>query len=205
LHFVAVITTALIAIGVSGAATAADIPGFTVHTPWKKVCFNSRKTDFKRLCDTRAEARKHNDHSLLAAVELVDREGEARKILRVTFPLGMQLRYGTRLIVYGADAPHPQEGPFVTCTAAGCTSDYEATSKLLGIIRAGQALIVQAIDQTGKPFSATLSLGDFRVAYDSPWTEPITDEIVESREVIEKPLKPWLDDTLRPELRPPMR
>jgi invasion protein IalB len=191
----ALITAALIAIGVGGVATAADIPGLAVPTHWKKFCFNSQKTGFTRICDTRAEARKRKDDALLAAVELIEPEGEARKILRVTFPLGMQLRYGTRLILYGVD---PLQSPFVSCTAAGCMSDYEATAALLGSMRAGQGLVVQAIDQSGKPLTVTLSLADFWVAYDGPRTEPVSDEI-------EQPRKPWQDDTLRPELRPPMR
>jgi hypothetical protein len=79
------IVTILIATRFGGAATAADIPGLILHTPWKKFCYDNQKTGFKRICDTRAEARKHGDNSLLAAVELIEREGEAKKILRITF------------------------------------------------------------------------------------------------------------------------
>jgi invasion protein IalB len=128
--------------------------------------------------------------------------GAPQKILRVTFPLGMQLKYGTRLIVYGVD---PLQSRYVTCTVAGCMSDYEATPALLRSMRLGQGLAVQAIDQSGKPFTVTLSLADFWVAYDGPRTEPVADEIDEPRREIEQPRKPWLDDTLRPELRPPIR
>jgi invasion protein IalB len=194
LRFVAPITAALVAFGLGGLATAADIPGLTVHTAWKKFCFNNPKSGLKPICDTRAEARKHDDNSLLAAVEMIEREGE-QKVLRVIFPLGTQLKYGTRLILYSID---PLQSPYVTCTAAGCMSDYEATPALLGSMRAGQGLVVQAIDQSGKPLTATLSLADFSAAYDGPGIEWVPDEI-------EAPRKPWLDDTLRPELRPPMR
>jgi invasion protein IalB len=163
LRFAAVITTALIAIGFGAVAMAADIPGFSVHTPWKRFCFSGRKPDFKSVCDTRGEARKHDDHSLLAAVELIEREGQPQRILRVTVPLGMQLKYGTRLIFYGVD---PRQSPYVTCTDAGCMSDYEATPALVDSMRAGGGMAVQAINQSGKPLTAMLSLADFRVAYD---------------------------------------
>jgi len=36
--------------------------------------------------------------------------------MRVTFPLGMQLRYGTRLIVDGSD---PRQSPFVEMHRCG--------------------------------------------------------------------------------------
>jgi invasion protein IalB len=144
----------------SRTALADDAP---VETPWRKVCFNNQQTQFKKVCDTRAEARKKADGSLLASVELIEREDDPKKIIRVTFPLGMQLLRGTRLLVAGIDI---QTSAFIQCTAAGCMSDYEATPALLGCMRVGQTMIVQAIDQLGKPLSVTISLSDFWVAYD---------------------------------------
>ena len=104
----------------------------------------------------------------------------------------MQLPYGTRLIVHGKG---PLQGPYAICTVAGCAADYEATPALLDSMKASQALIVQAIDQSGKPLNATLSLAGFWAAHQGPPGEPI-EPIMEPRK------KPWLDDTLRPELRP---
>jgi invasion protein IalB len=191
---IAPIAAALIAIGFGGTAMAEDIPGRDIHTQWKKFCFSGQKTE--RICDTRAEVRKQDDDSLVAAVELIDREGEAGKILRVIFPLGMQLKYGTRLIVYGND---PLQSPYVTCPTTGCISDYEATPALLASMKAGRRLLVQAIDQSGKPFNAAFWLADFSATFDGPPTEPIIENVAERRR------KPWLDDTLRPELRPRQR
>jgi invasion protein IalB len=190
------ITAALIAIATSGVVMAEDIPELTVQTEWRKFCFNSQETYFRRICDTRAELRKQDDNSLLVAVDILDHEGGAKKILRVAFPLGMQLRYGTRLIVHGND---PLQGPYVVCIATGCLSDYEASSVLLESMKASQALIVQAIDQSAKPFTATLSLANFWAAHEGPPAEPAVEQIMEPRK---SPRKPWLDDTLRPELRP---
>jgi invasion protein IalB len=120
---------------------------------------------------------------------MIEPQGEVRKILRITFPLGMQLKYGTRLIVHGVD---PLRGPYTICSAAGCMADYEATPALLTSMKAGEMLVVQAIDQLGKQLSVTLSLADFWVAHDGPGTEPVIDET-------EAPRRPWQDDTLRPD------
>jgi invasion protein IalB len=186
-------TAALIATATGSVAMAEDIPELSIQTPWTKSCFNGQETYFRRICDTRAELRKQDDNSLLVVVDLLDREGEAKKTLRVTFPLGMQLVHGTRLIVHGND---PLQGPYVACTDAGCASDYEATPALLDSMKASQGLIVQAIDQSGKPFNAILSLANFGAAHEGPPAEPAIEQIMAPRR------KPWLDDTLRPELRP---
>ena len=196
MRFAALISAIFIAIGFAGVAAALEDPPLTVDTGWKKFCFNNQKTEFKRVCSTRAETRKRDDQSLLAAVDIIDREGETRKILRVTFPLGMQLVHGTRVVVNGRD---PHLSPYTICTAAGCVSDHEATPGLLDRMQAG-ALIVQAINASGKPLSVTLSLADFRVAYDGAAIETVVDEIEVPRQVIGNPPKPWRDDRLRPEV-----
>ena len=55
---------------------------------------------------------------------MIEPEGEPKKILRVTLPLGMQLLHGTRIII---DSNPPQQSPYVICFANGCMSDYEVT------------------------------------------------------------------------------
>jgi invasion protein IalB len=197
-RFAVLIATALIAIGFGGIAIG---PALAVQTSWKKFCDNSQRTGFKRICSTRAEARDRVDDSLLATIDVIEPAGDAKGILRVTFPLGIQLKYGTRLIVDGSD---PQQGPFVMCIAAGCVSDYEVTPGLIDRMRAAQQLLVQAVDGFGKPVNAALSLDHFWAAYDSPRAEMLAADPGFFREPEARP-KPWLDDTLRRELRPPVR
>jgi invasion protein IalB len=199
-RFAVLIAAALIAIcGFGGIATANDIPAHAVQNPWKKYCRNNQTTGFKRICSTRAEARNSTDDSLLAAIDVVEPADHATKgVLRVTFPLGMQLKSGTRLIVDGSDS---QQSPYVICTAAGCSSDYEATPGLIASMRAARRLFVQSIDRSGKPLNVALSLDHFWAAYDSPRAEMLAPE-PESFRIPEARSKPWLDDTLRRELRP---
>ena len=173
MRFPVLLAAIFVAISSGGVTTAADIPGLSIHTHWKKFCYKNQQTGFEKICNTRAEARKRDDNSLVAAVELIESEREAKKILRVTFPLGMLIKYGTRLIVYGID---PQKAAYITCTAVDCLSDYEATPALFGCMRVGQEMAVQAIEKSGKPLTVTLSLADFWVAFDGPRTEPVVDE-----------------------------
>ena len=105
---------------------------------------------------------------VIAAV-IIEPEGETKKILRVTLPLGMQLVHGTRVIV---DNNPPMQSPYVICFANGCMSDYDVTPELLANMKKGQNLVVQAINSNGAPLTLPLPLAEFAKAYDGPPTDP---------------------------------
>jgi len=101
-------------------------------------------------------------------------DGEAKKLLRMSLPYGVNLQYGTRLIV---DQNEPATAPFVTCLPpvvppGGCISDYEANADMINRMKKGQVLTVQAIHMNGQPMSPQLELKDFAKAYDGPPTDP---------------------------------
>ncbi len=109
---------------------------------------------------------------MIAAV-IIEPEGEPKKILRVTLPLGMQLVHGTRLVV---DSNPPATSPFVSCYPNGCFADYEFTPEMLANMKKGQVLYVQAIPTNGDALTLPLPLqeatGSFAKAYDGPPTDP---------------------------------
>ena len=51
-------------------------------------------------------------------------------------------------------------------------ADYEASADLIGRLKKGQQLSVQAINSNGQPISLSLPLSDFAKAYDGPPTDP---------------------------------
>ena len=105
----------------------------------------------------------------VVAAVLIEPEGEPRKILRVTLPLGMSLQPGTRVII---DQGQPMTGPYVICFNNGCMADYEASNELISNLKRGQGLVVQGINGAGQPISLVLPLTDFAKAYDGPPTDP---------------------------------
>ena len=105
----------------------------------------------------------------VVAAVLIEPEGEPKKILRVTLPLGMQLVHGTRVII---DQNQPMTAPYVICFTNGCMADYEANAEMITKMKSGQGLVVQAINSTGQPISLVLPLTDFAKAYDGPPTDP---------------------------------
>jgi invasion protein IalB len=139
-----------------------------IYSPWTKFCLKSKDPNPKQVCFTGKDARIESGMPVVAAV-LIEPEGEPKKILRVTLPLGMQLIHGTRVIV---DQNQPMTAPYVICFTNGCMADYEANPEMIGKMKKGQGLVVQAINSTGQPISLVLPLGDFAKAYDGPPTDP---------------------------------
>ena len=120
------------------------------------------------MCFTGKDARIEFGMPVVAAV-LIEPEGEPKKILRVTLPLGMQLIHGTRVII---DQNQPMTAPYVICFTNGCMADYEANAEMIDKMKKGQGLVVQAINAGGQPISLVLPLTDFAKAYDGPPTDP---------------------------------
>ena len=139
-----------------------------IYAPWTKFCLKGQDAGAKQVCFTGKDGRIESGQPVIAAV-IIEPEGEPKKILRVTLPLGMQLVHGTRVIV---DTNTPQQSPYVICFANGCMSDYEVTPELLANMKKGQNLVVQAINSNGAPLTLPLPLAEFAKAYDGPPTDP---------------------------------
>jgi invasion protein IalB len=139
-----------------------------IYAPWTKFCLKGQDANAKQVCFTGKDGRIESGQPVIAAV-IIEPEGEPKKILRVTLPLGMQLVHGTRVIV---DSNTPAQSPYVICFANGCMSDYEATPELIANMKKGQNLLVQAINSNGAPLTLPLPLAEFAKAYDGPPTDP---------------------------------
>jgi invasion protein IalB len=141
-----------------------------IYSPWTKFCLKGQNNEpnAKQVCFTGKDARIESGMPVVAAV-LIEPEGEPKKLLRVTLPLGMQLVHGTRVIV---DQNQPMTAPYVICFTNGCMADYDASGDLIGKMKKGQGLVIQAINSTGQPISLVLPLADFGKAYDGPPTDP---------------------------------
>jgi invasion protein IalB len=139
-----------------------------IYSPWTKFCLKGQDANAKQVCFTGKDGRIESGQPVVAAV-IIEPEGEPKKVLRVTLPLGMQLVHGTRVIV---DSNTPQQSPYVICFANGCMSDYDATAEVLANLKKGQNLVIQAINANGQPLTLPLPLSDFGKAYDGPPTDP---------------------------------
>jgi invasion protein IalB len=139
-----------------------------IYSPWTKFCLKGQETNAQQVCFTGKDGRVESGMPVIAAV-LIEPEGDVKKVLRVTLPLGMQLPQGTRVIV---DQGQPMNAPYVICFTNGCMADYEASGELIGKLKKGQGLVVQGINSQGQPISLVLPLSDFAKAYEGPPTDP---------------------------------
>jgi invasion protein IalB len=105
----------------------------------------------------------------VAAAALIEPQGEQKKLIRITVPLGMQLQHGTRLII---DQETPMTAPYFMCFPNGCMADYEASADTVAKLKKGKTLTLQAINMQGQAISLPLPLADFAKAYDGPPTDP---------------------------------
>src|SRR5262249_40289340 len=64
-------------------------------SPWTKVCPKGQDANAKAICLTGKDGSVESGLPVVAAV-LIEPEGEPKKILRITLPLGVALQPGTR-------------------------------------------------------------------------------------------------------------
>jgi invasion protein IalB len=139
-----------------------------IYSPWAKFCGKGNDPNAKQVCFTGKDARTEAGVPVVAAA-LIEPDGEPKKIFRITLPSPLQLQYGTRVIV---DQQQPMTAPFFTCFSNGCMADYEGSADLIGKLKKGQMLTIQAINLAGSAISFPLPLGDFAKANEGPPTDP---------------------------------
>lgn len=138
------------------------------YSPWTKVCPKSQDANAKSVCLTGRDGAVESGLPVVAAV-LIEPEGEARKTLRVTLPLGMALQPGTRVVI---DQGQPMTAPYVICAGNGCMADYEASGELVDHMKKGKGLSVQGINGSGQVITLVLPLSDFGKVHDGPAIDP---------------------------------
>jgi invasion protein IalB len=153
-------------------APGGDAPQL-IFSPWVKLCNKDADPKAKRICVTVKDGRVESG-LLVVSVAIIEMDGEAKKLLRMSLPYGVALQHGTRLIV---DQGAPATSPFVTCLPpvvppGGCIADYEASTDMIGRMKKGQVLTIQAIHMNGQAMSPQMELKDFAKAYDGPPTDP---------------------------------
>ena len=169
-------------------APPADQQVQLIYAPWTKFCLKGQDAGAKQVCFTGKDGRIESGQPVVAAV-VIEPEGEPKKVLRVTLPLGMLLVHGTRLIV---DNNPPAQSPYVICFQNGCMSDYEVTPELLANMKKGQNLVVQAISSNNQAVTLPLPLAEFAKAYDGPPTDPKVFE--ENQKKLQEELQKRADD-----------
>lgn len=158
-------------------ATAAAVPQSAetpplIYSPWTKVCGKDQQQpgvpQQKEVCFTIKEARLDTGQ-FVASAGVIELEGEQKKVIRVTLPLGLLLRHGTRMVV---DTNPPMTGVYSFCLPNGCWADFEVNPEFVGRLKKGTSLVLQAFNLNGQVASFAFPLVDFVKANEGPPTDP---------------------------------
>ncbi len=163
---------------------AAAPPPQLIYSQWVKFCVGpdgqpadqkDAAVKAKQVCLTGIDGRLESGQPVVAVVA-IEPPGNGEKILRVTLPIGMQLRHGTRVII---DQTQPLTAPYVTCFANGCISDYPLNDDTLGKAKKGKSAVVQGINYNGSALSVPIPLTEFAKVFDGAPTDP---KVLEERQ-----------------------
>jgi invasion protein IalB len=146
---------------------AAPLPPL-IYSQWVKFCAKGEEPGAKSVCFTGIDGRLESGLPVVALVA-IEPEGEPKKILRTTLPVGMNLPPGTRLII---DQNAPLTAPYVACFNNGCIADYDLTPDVLAKLKKAQNVLIQGISYGGSPVTIPIPLGDFAKVSEGPPTDP---------------------------------
>ena len=139
-----------------------------VFSPWTKMCAPPAQAQGKLICMTVKEAR-FDTGQFVAGVALIEEAGVAKKLVRITIPLGMQIQFGTRMIIDNGQA---MTSPYATCVQNGCMADYEVDETFIAQMKKGQQVLLQGINTTGHASSYAIPLADFAKAQEGEGSDP---------------------------------
>jgi invasion protein IalB len=166
-----------------------------VYSPWIKFCLKPEDANATQVCFTATDARIESGEPVAAAV-LIEPQKDPKKVLRVTLPLGMQLVHGTRIAI---DQSKPAQAAYVICHANGCQSDHALSADMIGRLKKGRTLAIQAINSNGRAVNVNLPLGDFARAYYGPPAD--TSSLEDRRKKLEQEVQARLGQVREQRLR----
>lgn len=153
------------AAGSGPVAQQQSVPPLT-FSRWTKLCERSAATKSRLICRTGRDGRLDNGVPLIAAV-LIEVEGEPKKVLQVTLPVGVMLPRGTRVVI-DDDEYAAVVAPFMVCTNAGCIAQLESDANAVARMKKGKSLHLQAFSMQQSVMTLTVPLAEFAQAYDGP-------------------------------------
>jgi invasion protein IalB len=133
---------------------------------WTNLCQKGGAANAQQICFIVVTKRIRSG---IIVVALIEPARDPKKILRITLPLGLDLRLGMKIVI---DQGDPMNAPYITCVNSGCIADFEANAELIDRLKQGRGLEVQGTNSQGQVLSVVMPLSDLGKAYDGPPTDP---------------------------------
>ena len=141
------------------AAAAKDEP--PEPPSWIKQCADQKESG-KTLCQTARDLRGPNGQ-VLASLAVSEEKGSGKRKLSIAVPPGLQIQPGIRVFV---DEQNTANARYTICYPAACVVEADATDAVVGAMKKGKVLIIQAITIEGKGATFPVSLPGFGKAFD---------------------------------------
>lgn len=135
-----------------------------IYAPWSKFCGNGKAAAGGRPCLLATEVRTEGGVPVMAA-SLIEQGRRSKKVMRITIPGPLQLRYGARAII---DEDQLMRAPFFTCYANACMADFPLAADIAQKLRRAQTLTVEAIALDGAAVSFHVPMASFRESERGP-------------------------------------
>jgi invasion protein IalB len=153
------------------AAAGPTTPAISGPQPdWVKLCSNDPQTKLD-VCQTSRDLRAETGQTLISVAlrEQKDPKGNTKRLLIMAIPPGMQIQPGVRGVV---DQQAPVMAKYSVCFPNVCLAEVEAGDALIGSMKKGTTLLVQALNVQGRGIAFPIALSGFATAFDGPPLDP---------------------------------
>lgn len=137
-------------------------------SPWVKIC-NTDPNSQKEVCLITQELRTDNGQ-FLASLAIREVDGEARRRLLASVPVGMLLQPGLQLQI---DDKEPVRAQYSICFPNACYAELPLDGDgMINQMKAGGKLRLTVLNQQAKPVPFEMSLLGFTATYDGAGMAP---------------------------------
>lgn len=158
---------ASLALGLTAALGGTVVAHAQDDNAWVKICNRDPQSN-KNLCLITQELRSDSGQ-LLASVAIREAEGEARKSLLVSVPVGMLIRPNVRLQI---DGGRESEIPYSICFPNACYAEMAIDAGFVSQMKAGGKMQITTLNQQAKAVRFDMTLIGFTAAYDGEGIDP---------------------------------
>jgi invasion protein IalB len=134
---------------------------------WVKLCSTDPQTK-KDICQTSRDLRAETGQTLASVAIREDKTG-GKRVMIMAIPPGMQIQPGIRVVV---DQQQPVLAKFSVCFPNVCLVETEATDALVGALKKGTTLNLQALNVQARGVVFPIALAGFGKAYDGAPLDP---------------------------------
>ncbi|RAI00609.1 invasion associated locus B family protein [Acuticoccus sediminis] len=134
---------------------------------WVKICNRDAQAN-KELCLITQELRTQNGQ-FLASAAIREFEGESRRSLLLSVPVGMLVQPGVQIQIDGAQ---PEKAPFQICFPNACYAERTIDEAFIGRLKRGGKMRINTMNRQGKQVSFDMTLIGFTSAYNSEGIDP---------------------------------